>query len=157
MEPCSWPLKAFLPLFFPVINGGWIANAISVRRINIKRSSSNSDYPCSRVMIGVYRKVAVVEKSAGEVGRFSTTSSPVAPRLQSGISTRRNHQFSFFNRVELSICARSIEWWRFEFDLGIAEFLVTLWTFMCIYLLACVYIHTKKIKKYSTSGGSWAT
>ena len=78
VESCSWPLKAFLPLFFPVINGGWIANAISVRRINIKRSSSTSDYLCSGVMIGVYRKVAVVEKSTSEVGRFSTVSSPVA-------------------------------------------------------------------------------
>ena len=34
---------------------------------------------------------------------------------------RRSHQFSIFKRVELSICAHSIEWWRLEFDLGIAE------------------------------------
>ena len=41
--------------------------------------------------------------------------------LQRKISPRRSEQSSFFQRVHRSICVRSIEWWRFEWDWGIAE------------------------------------
>ena len=44
--------------------------------------------------------------------------------LQRKISPRRSEQSSIFQRIDLSICVRSIEWWRFECDLGIAELFV---------------------------------
>ena len=62
--------------------------------------------------------------------------------LQRKISPRIGDRFSFFQRVHRSICARSIEWWRFECDLGIAEFLMTLWTFVCYIRInyICIFV-----------------
>ena len=59
--------------------------------------------------------------------------------LQRKISPRRSEQSSFFQRVDLSVCVRSIVWWRFECDLGIAEFLVLL-----IILKICLARATQK-------------
>ena len=50
--------------------------------------SSTSDYPYAGVVIEVYRKVAVVEKSTSEVGRFSTVSSPVAENRSTSMTSK---------------------------------------------------------------------
>ena len=58
------------------------------------------------------------------------------------ISPRRSEQSSFFQRVHRSVCVRSSEWWRFEWDWGIAEF----W-YIYIYIYISIYLISTKLTK----------